>query len=64
MKKSKWFKLKSPYRVEINGKMERRVAGDWVTVGWQEGQMMIAKGIAFIPGQDVIKEYAGSGTDS
>ena len=59
-----WVRLKSSYSVESHGKMVRRVAGDWIQIGKQEAQMLIAQGRAELPGQDVIREFAGGGKDA
>ena len=59
-----WVRLKSSYSVESHGKMVRRVAGDWVKVGKQEAGLLIAQGRAELPGQDVIREFAGGGKDA
>jgi len=64
LQKTKWFRLKSPYSIEKQGKQVRRVAGDWIKTGWQEGQMLVAKGIAEIPGQNAIEAFVGGDEDT
>ncbi len=61
LQKSKWVKLTALYQVEQGGKLVTKHPGDWVKVGWQEAQMMIAKNQAVLPGQDAIKEFVGGG---
>ena len=59
-----WIKLKSNYKIEKGGKMVQRVAGDWIKVGKQEAGLLIAQSRAELPGQDVIREFAGGGKDA
>ena len=59
-----WIRLKSNYKIEKGGKMVARQAGDWIKVGKQEAGMLIAKDRAELPGQDIIKEFAGGGKDA
>ena len=59
-----WVKLKSNYKIEKGGKMAQRVAGDWIKVGKQEAGLLIAQNRAELPGQDVIREFAGGGKDA
>ena len=56
-----WIRLLGNYKVEKQGKMVARRAGDWIRVGKQEAGLLIAKGRAELPGQDVIREFAGGG---
>ena len=59
-----WVKLKSNYKIEKGGKMVTRQAGDWINVGKQEAGLLIAQNRAELPGQDVIREFAGGGKDA
>jgi len=59
-----WIRLLGNYKIEKKGKMVSRQAGDWIKVGKQEAGLLIAKGRAELPGQDVIREFAGGGKDA
>ena len=59
-----WIRLLGNYKIEKSGKMVARRAGDWIKVGKQEAGLLIAKGRAELPGQDVIREFAGGGKDA
>ena len=59
-----WIRLKSNYKIEKGGKMVPRQAGDWIKVGKQEAGLLISQGRAELPGQDVIREFAGGGKDA
>jgi len=59
-----WIRLKSNYKIEKNGKMVARQSGDWIKVGKQEAGLLISQNRAELPGQDVIREFAGGGKDA